>query len=282
MTDWDHDLDSLAAFPSERDLPIDDHERTALPISPTTPARAWRPFVIGVLVATLSLTAVQLVAARWNSEPATGGLTVATTPPGADVIVDGKPRGVTPLKMSLAPGSHSITVRIGDEERSVPVAVTAGNVISQYFELIPAVPPELAVDDQRAAAEVASDTGSADTGGADTGGADTGGADTARADTGGADRRAPVELSQPRATTGVGVSAARDPAADGWLTVVAPFAVQVMENGVVVGVSTTPRIKLSPGRHDLVLVNRALAYSEARPIRIAPGGGTMIRVDPRQ
>jgi hypothetical protein len=276
MTDWDNDLDSLAAFPSERDLPIDDQERTALLISqaPTTPARAWRPFVIGVLVATLSLTAVQLVAARWNSEPATGGLTVATTPPGADVIIDGKRRGVTPLKMSLAPGSHAITVRIGDEERSVPVAVTAGGVTSQYFELIPAPLPEPVIDDHPVAAEDDAGKGAAD------------GQHVAAeiaSGRGGADKRVPVEQpSQPRATTGVVVSAARDPAAAGWLTVVAPFAVQVMENGVVVGVSTTPRIRLSPGRHDLVLVNRALAYSEARSIRIAPGGGAMLRVDPPQ
>jgi hypothetical protein len=286
MTDWDDDLDSLAAFPSEQDLPIHDEARTALPDVQASPApkRAWRPFAVGVLAATLSLTAVQLGAARWNSEPETGGVKVETTPAGADVIIDGKRHGVTPLTLSLAPGSHSITVRLGGKERSVPVAVTAGGVISQYFELIPAVPQTLAVDNRRAAVESVGDRGTADEGRADerTAGRKPAAekrADKAHADNGG--QRPSVEPSQPRATTGISASAAREPASTtGWLTIVAPFAIQVIENGVTLGVSTAPRIILAPGQHDLVLVNRALDYSEARSIRIAAGGGTMIRVDP--
>lgn len=48
------------------------------------------------------------VAIDWRAKP-TGGLQATTTPPGAKVIVDGRPRGVTPLTLrDLVVGSHTV------------------------------------------------------------------------------------------------------------------------------------------------------------------------------
>jgi hypothetical protein len=56
---------------------------------------------------------------------ATGGLRVTSTPAGARVLVDGKPRGVTPLTLTdLIPGRHTVGVKsnAGSVERIVTVA----------------------------------------------------------------------------------------------------------------------------------------------------------------
>lgn len=59
---------------------------------------------------------------------AAGVLTIATTPAGAQVSIDGKSRGNTPLTLrDLGPGPHRVTVsKAGYEEKSETVEVVAG------------------------------------------------------------------------------------------------------------------------------------------------------------
>ena len=55
----------------------------------------------------------------------TGGLQVSSTPPGAQVLVDGKPRGVTPVTLAdVSVGRHTIELRssAGTVQRTVTVA----------------------------------------------------------------------------------------------------------------------------------------------------------------
>jgi hypothetical protein len=58
-------------------------------------------------------------------QKATAGLRIATTPPGAQVVVDGKARGVTPLSLTdLSPGRHEVemTGDAGTVRRTVMIA----------------------------------------------------------------------------------------------------------------------------------------------------------------
>jgi archaellum component FlaG (FlaF/FlaG flagellin family) len=60
-----------------------------------------------------------------STRRATGGLRVQSTPVGAQVLVDGKPRGITPLTLTdLSPGRHAVGIRsdAGTVERTVTVA----------------------------------------------------------------------------------------------------------------------------------------------------------------
>jgi len=55
----------------------------------------------------------------------TGTLSVTSTPPGAQVTIDGKPRGVTPLELTdVAPGRHEValTSDAGSVHRTVTIA----------------------------------------------------------------------------------------------------------------------------------------------------------------
>lgn len=64
----------------------------------------------------------------------TGALRVSSTPPGARVLVDGKPRGVTPLDIAdLSPGRHEVALEgeAGSVKRTVTVQANATATIDE-------------------------------------------------------------------------------------------------------------------------------------------------------
>lgn len=74
--------------------------------------------------------------ARVTPKPAiaTGSLRVTSTPSGARVLVDGKPRGVTPLNLTdLSTGRHEVTLQsdAGSVQRTVTVTTTAATVVDE-------------------------------------------------------------------------------------------------------------------------------------------------------
>jgi hypothetical protein len=71
------------------------------------------------------------------------------------------------------------------------------------------------------------------------------------------------------------------PIFSGWVGIYAPFVVDVVEGGRVIGTTEEPRILLSPGKHDLTLVNRELGYTSAQTVEIEPGEVRSISIDPR-
>jgi hypothetical protein len=71
----------------------------------------------------------------------TGGLEITTEPAGARVSVDGKPRGVTPLRIDqIEPGTHRITVSSGQTAINRTVEVAAGATATVLVS-VPSVPP---------------------------------------------------------------------------------------------------------------------------------------------
>jgi hypothetical protein len=71
------------------------------------------------------------------------------------------------------------------------------------------------------------------------------------------------------------------PIFSGWVGIYAPFVVDVVEGGRVIGSTEQPRIMLSPGRHDLTLVNRDLEYSSSQTVDVEPGEVKSVSIDPR-
>jgi PEGA domain-containing protein len=60
-----------------------------------------------------------------------GTLSVTSTPPGARVVVDGKPRGVTPLELSdVSPGRHEVALKSDAGEVRRTIAVAAGKTVT--------------------------------------------------------------------------------------------------------------------------------------------------------
>jgi hypothetical protein len=215
-----------------------------------------------------------------------GLLTVQTQPAGAAVVIDGTPRGVTPLTLSLTPGAHQMTVGGSGDERVVPLTIAPGAQITQSFELKTAAPHAvtgLTVVTDPPGARISVDGINVDghaRGVAPLTISDLGAGEyrvTATNDIGSAERTVRVEegaiaslvFSLPKVAGALG----------GWISVKAPFDVDVLENAEVIGTGEFAKIMLTTGRHDIVLVNRALDYREARKIDVAAGSTTAIRVE---
>lgn len=65
-----------------------------------------------------------------------GELVVTSRPEGADVTIDDRHHGVTPVTVRLSPGAHVLQVRAGSAEpRVIPLAIRAGTQTAQYVEM---------------------------------------------------------------------------------------------------------------------------------------------------
>jgi hypothetical protein len=67
--------------------------------------------------------------------------------------------------------------------------------------------------------------------------------------------------------------------ATGFLQVTAPNAVEILENGRLLGSSGSGRISLPTGQHQLEIVNQALGYRITRTIQVAAGATTPIALE---
>lgn len=57
----------------------------------------------------------------------------------------------------------------------------------------------------------------------------------------------------------------------GWLTITTPFELQVLEGGNLLGTTSTPKLMLTAGHHDLVLRNTTLGFESKLPVEIQTG-----------
>jgi serine/threonine protein kinase len=243
--------------------------------------------IAAVLLAVGVIGAGGYVAMRTTAKPMaplTGTLSVQTNPPGAAVFVDGVAHGNTPARLSLPPGAHIVELRGRGVPRVLPVSVTAGAEASQYLELpeTPALGSLLVQSDPPGA-------------GVKVDGVDHGKAPASIADLAPGDHVVVLQAegSQPvtqhvviqaGVTSSVlsPVSVAAAGPVSGWITIKAPFTMEVHEGGRLLGTSDTDRIMLSAGRHDVQLVNETLGYRANRAVQVPPGKVQPITIDPPQ
>jgi hypothetical protein len=212
-----------------------------------------------------------------------GRLRIETRPANLEVLVDGARRGMSPLTLPLSPGAHTVTIRNGREERVVPLTMAAGAEFSQYIEM-QAVETALAsggglsVATDPPGARVFVDGRLRGTSPIMIEHLEPAEHQVSVATDGGAIERTVVVA--PGATSSVVFSLRKTPGpVGGWLAVTAPFDVEVIEDGDVIGTTGASRIMLAAGRHEVVLANRSLAYRESRTIDVTAGGTTTVRVE---
>jgi hypothetical protein len=126
--------------------------------------------------------------------PAPTAMDVTSDPAGARVVIDGKPSGVTPVSVTVDPGSHEVSVSNGSSSMSRTVRVGAGTTAAVLASLV-----------------------------------------------------APASGA-------------------GWVTIASPVELQILEGGVVIGTTAAARLMLPAGRHDLVVSNATLGFQA--PVRV--------------
>jgi hypothetical protein len=250
---------------------------------PERGAARWLRIAV-VALAVVALGEGGVIAARALRKPPPpklGTLSLQTNPPGVAVFVDGVARGNTPARISLDAGSHIVELRGRGVPRVIPVTVTAGAEASQYLEL-PETPSSgsLLIQSDPSGARVTVD-------GVDRGLAPASVADLApgehdvvlQADGGPAVRQRVVIQAGVTSSILAPVSTASAGPVSGWLSVKAPVAIEVRENGRLIGTTEADRIMMAAGRHEVELVNETLGYRVTRAIQVPPGKVAALSVD---
>lgn len=235
---------------------------------------------IAAIVALLAVATAGLYAARERlsrsaAAPAvaTGTVTVTTDPPGADVQIDGVPRGQSPLTLALAPGAHSLVVSGNGQSRTIPITIAAGAEVSQYLDMPKAGANlgQLHVRTDPPGARVSVDGTLVGTTPMTIGELLPGDHIVTFAnDVGSVSQKVVIEAGVP-ASLMVPMGMPAGTVASGWLTVTSPVAVDLHENGRLVGNSGIEKIMLPAGRHDIELVNEAVGVREMRTVHVSPG-----------
>jgi hypothetical protein len=205
---------------------------------------------------------------------------VQSNPSGVRVFVDGVDRGRTPVRVAVAAGSHILELRGRGVPRVIPLNVAAGSEVSQYLEFADALPTgQLSVASQPAGAKVLID-------GAHRGVAPlmvtdlTPGTHVVELQANGATARHTV-IVQAGGTASLVVpigTVAAGPVS-GWVTVTAPFSLEIREDGRLLGSTESDRIMMAAGRHELELSSEPLGYRVSRVVQVAPGKMTALTLD---
>ena len=259
-------------------------------IKTTTPApprqQPWRQVpavaigVCGTLIAAWFVwqtwTATPAVSAPLTPVTAMGTADFKTLPEGASISINGTERGVTPLRLSLAPGNYNVQITSGSISRTLPITVEANSVVSQYVELAAAAATpggRLEIGSEPSGAQVALD------------GVSKGVTPLSIADVTPGQHRVTVsngENSVSRTVTvtrgatatlviSTGGAAVAGAGAGGWLSIQAPVDMEILEDGRVLGTTRTERLMLPVGSHRIELANSALEFTTTRTVQVAAG-----------
>jgi PEGA domain len=284
------DFDPLLAFSSEQEPSapsrVDStNPRTHEGLSKKLKSLRLVSIAVGavVVVGVGVLQIVRVRAAQQQTAAAQPGkVTITSRPAGAEVTIDGRLEGRTPLALAVNAGTHSMMIRLDGHERVVPLSVAPGSELAQYLEL--------PVGDSRATASgrisiVTDPLGAPVT----VDGRPYGVSPVTVENLSASEHRVSVSSEagavyrsvtvQPGATASVVFSLPKvSPAVGGWLALETPFDVQLLERGEVVGATGITKIMLPAGRHDLLVVNGSLGYQESRRIDVAAEKVTLLRV----
>jgi hypothetical protein len=266
------------SHPAEREAERDDMiERTPW----------WRQRWIAAVLVLGVLASAGAVAGRSYLTPAavaeaTGTLTVESNPAGAAALVDGEPRGFTPLTVTLSPGPHVLEVVSGSERRTIPLTIAAGNTVSQFLDLPTTVKPtsgQLQVRTEPSGARVTVDgLARGQTPLTITGLAPGQHAVVLANDLASVTHEVVVEAGA-TASLVVPMTAPQGVPVSGWIAVAAPVDVQLYERDRLLGSSRSDRIMVAVGRHELDIVNEALGFRTTRVVTVAPGQVSALKLE---
>jgi hypothetical protein len=215
-------------------------------------------------------------AATVTPPPVVGVVQVSSNPPGAQVFINDEPRGVTPLRVTMPPGEYTLQLRNNTVTRVLPLTVEANATVQPFVDLVPSLASSgrLEITSDPPGARVLVD------------GTSRGVTPLVLAAIPAGQHR--VVVTDGTATVNrivnvtaggtVNVAAAMTPsgATGGWITLKTPFEMQIFDDGRLVGTTSSERIMLPVGTHNLEL--RAPAYEFRGEVRAQVEAGRTVDV----
>jgi len=298
---FDHDtidFDSLSPFSSLDDSlagtpPAGSFEPEPAPLPPPAPLPVMagargrvRVKLIAAVAAGAALIAGGVYASRaftGGAVPEMGTLNVQSSPAGVEVFVDGVSRGMTPARVSVAAGSHILELRGRGVPRVIPLQVPAGGQVSQYLEFADTpTTGMLVVHSQPQGANVTVDGTPRGVAPITIEGLSSGDHEVVLQSAGGTSRHTVKVLAGTTASL-VAPMITTPPVAEGpvsgWISVKAPFLIEIHEDGRLIGTTETDRLMLASGRHSLEFVNSSLGYRQTQAVQVVPGKVASVSVD---
>lgn len=238
-------------------------------------------FAIGAMAAAAYYTRDRFIAPPATlPSPLVGRAVLNSRPDGAAVTIDGVSRGVTPLDLELAGGSHDVVFRAGGGQRQIELKVEGGSRVSENVD----IPAPAAVG---GAIEIVSDPSGArvTVDGAASGTTPvtihnlTAARHTVVLGQGSSVVTRTVDVAN-GATASIFISLAGQSgtAANGTLAVDSPIEVRILENGQLLGLSNGAPIVLAAGKHQLDLVNETLDLRVSRSVTIESNRSAKVSV----
>ena len=265
--------DPLSGFPAEAEV-------TAAAARARKVRSLYLP-AAGVAVLLAIVAAVFLVQRAWRGTgqlPATGTLTIQSSPPGVQVLEGGRELGLTPLTLTRAPGRHALVLRRGAAERPLSVDVPAGIAVVHHVEMGEAPQTgSLRVDSSARGATVEID------------GTSRGATPLEVTDLAPGEHDVTVRSGESVAAQKVTIIAGgtasllvplaqAEVGAAGWLAVASPIDLQLYEGESLVGSSRMPRVMLPAGARTLRLVNAETGFETTAKVQIRAGAETRLPV----
>jgi hypothetical protein len=250
----------------------------------TRPRDHRTALAVAIVVAIIAVSGYSIRKWRlFNVEAASASLTIESDPSGAEVFADGVRQGATPLSVSLVPGEHTFELVSGTRRKAFRATAREGTSVVHHvqFDVQHAAPTKawLSVVTDPPQQRVLLDGKSLGVSPLLASDLEPGSHKVQVVSTTGTlERRVDLyagETASVIITAPVGAAPA-GPAA-GWLSVTSPVALQIVEAGNVIG-STSAKLLLPVGRHELQMTNESLGIVERRTVQISAGGTTSLTV----
>jgi hypothetical protein len=264
------------------------------PRAPATPRRrrgAWRR--IAILLLSVAAAGEAVIIVKQLYAPATaaaaggaGTVTIESTPPGLEIFANGVVKGVTPATFTLAPGHHIVELRGHGVPRVIPMKIAPGAIISHTVEMpaagsAPTGGGVLHVSSEPEGARVTIDGAARGYTPLAVSGLAPGEHDLVlESDRGVVQRRVRIDPGVAASVVvPMSAAAAAGGPVSGWIAMAAPFALQIFEDGRLIGTTDSERIMMQAGRHTIEVANDTLGYRDRRTIDVRPGKVSTVAIE---
>ena len=233
---------------------------------------------IACVVAAVGVGAFWFNANTSAATPATGSLTVESEPAGANVFVDGSPRGATPITLALVEGKHQLRLQRGARTQEFPLTIKPDATIVHHVtwpaETDAAAATGTATGSLRIVSEPSAAAVTIDSIDRGSTPLTVAGLSVGQHEvivrSGGKVQRRTLQV-EANTTTSLVISGVESGTPSGWLSATASAPLRIFESGRLVGSTESDRIMLPAGEHTFEFSSDALGFSATRTVSIGAG-----------